>query len=158
MDKTTLAYLAGVLDSDGTIGVKRSTYAMRVRGDASQPTYSERIHIRQVERGALELLAQTFGGNIGTAKPSSARGRVLFTWGQTDKKAVGTLTALLPYLRIKRAQAENCLALRAVKEESKLSRVAIGRGHRGAAHRSDELTERMEALYLRAKELNRVGV
>jgi hypothetical protein len=38
MDKLILAYLAGVLDSDGTIGVKRSTYSMRVIGDSAQPT------------------------------------------------------------------------------------------------------------------------
>ncbi len=38
MDKLTLAYLAGIIDADGCIGVKKSTYAMRVRKDA-QPHY-----------------------------------------------------------------------------------------------------------------------
>lgn len=158
MDKITLAYLAGVLDSDGTIGVKRNTYSMRVIGDSGQPTYSERIHIRQVERGALDLFAATFGGNIGVTDPSAKRGRPLWNWGQTDKKAAATLAALLPYLRIKRAQAENCLALRAVKEQSKVARVARGRGHVGAASRSPDISEQMESIYLRAKDLNRVGV
>lgn len=158
MDETTLAYLAGVLDSDGTIGVKRNTYSVRVVGDSGQPTYSERIHIRQVERAALELFAETFGGNIGITDPSAKRGRPLWNWGQTDKKAAATLAALLPYLRIKRRQAENCLALRAIKEESKITRVAKGRGHIGARPRPDELSIRMEACFIRAKELNRVGI
>jgi hypothetical protein len=158
MDKLILAYLAGVLDSDGTIGVKRSTYSMRVIGDSAQPTYSERIHIRQVERAALEVFAATFGGNIGITDPSAKRGRPLFNWGQTDLKAAVTLMALLPYLRIKRGQAENCLALRTAKDESKIARVAKGRGHKGSASRSPELSIRMEDCFLRAKELNRVGL
>ncbi len=37
------SYLAGCIDSDGTIGIKKSTYAMRVTGDSGQPTYSERL-------------------------------------------------------------------------------------------------------------------
>ncbi len=153
-----LAYLAGVLDSDGTIGVKRNTYSMRVTGDSTQPTYSERIHIRQVTREAVDLFATTFGGNVTPEDPSAKRGRPLWKWGQTDMKAAATLTALLPYLRIKRRQAENCLTLRAVKDASKIARVAKGRGHAGASRRSDEASAQMEACFVRAKELNRVGV
>jgi hypothetical protein len=147
MDPLVLAYLAGVIDSDGTIGIKRSTYAMRVRGDAGSPMYSERIHIRQVERAALDLFAATFGGSVTTARASTPNGRPLFVWGQTDRKAARALDALLPYLRIKRTQAENCLALRAVKVESASARVAVGRGHVGSAPRPTALTDAMEALY-----------
>ena len=42
---TVLAYMAGVLDSDGYIGVHRSDYAMRVRGDAGQVIYSPRVQL-----------------------------------------------------------------------------------------------------------------
>ena len=158
MDETTLAYLAGVLDSDGTIGVKRNTYSVRVVGDSAQPTYSERIHIRQVERAALEVFAATFGGNIGITDPTAKRGRPLWNWGQTDRKAATTLVALLPYLRIKRAQAENCLILRDLKERSKLARVAKGRGYAGSASRSPGFSAAMEACFVHAKKLNRVGL
>lgn len=37
MTKSELAYCAGVIDSDGTIGVKRSTYAMRITRDCAAP-------------------------------------------------------------------------------------------------------------------------
>lgn len=158
MDETILAYLAGVLDSDGTIGVKRSTYSMRVTRDSKQPTYSERIHIRQVSREALDLFAATFGGNIGREDPNAKRGKPLYRWGLTDRKAAVVLEALLPYLRIKRAQAVNCLALRFVKERSKIERVAVGRGHRGAAPRPAEISRLMEECYIEARRLNRVGV
>jgi len=158
MSKTQLAYLAGVLDSDGTIGIKKATYSMRVIGDSTQPTYSERIHVRQVERAALELFSAIFGGNIGSEKPSTRRGRMLWRWGLTDAKAASALRELLPFLRIKRQQAKNCLTLRAIKERSKRKRVAKGRGHIGSSPRTAEFSSAMESCYLEAKRLNHVGV
>lgn len=158
MRKTDLAYMAGVIDSDGSIGVKRSTYAMRVTGDCGQATYSERVTVRQVEPGAIDVLHAAFGGSRGMTKSAAKRGKPLHNWSVTDKKAVALLRALLPYLRIKREQAENCLELRKIKERSKKARVAKGRGHMGSARRPQELTDAMEACKQRAHELNRVGV
>lgn len=157
MKKIELAYLAGIIDADGTIGIKKNSYSMRIVKDSGQATYSERIHIRQVERPALELLAATFGGNIGTEDPHAKRGKPLYRWGQTDAKAVATLKALLPYLRIKRHQAENCIQLRIIKEESKRARVAKGRGHVGASVRPEIISRAMEDTYAVAKALNKVG-
>ncbi len=154
---TILAYCAGVIDSDGTIGVKRSTYAMR-HDNGGQATYSERVCVRQVERAAVELLHATFGGSFGMRGASAKRGKPLLEWCVTDQKAAACLRAILPYLRIKRAQAENALVLRDHKEQSKRQRVAFGRGHVGASARSLELSTQMEARYQRAKELNRVGI
>jgi hypothetical protein len=157
MQVQDLAYCAGVIDSDGTIGVKRSTYAMR-HGNGGQATFSERVCVRQVEPQAVTLLHILFGGTLGVRGASAKKGKPLTEWCVTDQKAARCLVALLPYLRIKRQQAENCLALREVKEESKRQRVAFGRGHAGAAVRPAHLSVSMESHYLRAKELNRVGV
>lgn len=151
-----LAYCAGVLDSDGTIGVKRSTYGMR-HNNGGQPTYSERVCVRQVSPQAVALLKSIFGGSFGMREPSAKRGKPLYDWTVTDQRAANCLRAVLPYLRIKREQAENCLTLRALKEQSKARRVARGRGHVGSAPRSAEMSAAMESSYARAKELNRVG-
>jgi hypothetical protein len=152
-----LAYLAGAIDSDGTIGIKRSTYSMRVTGDSEQATFSERVALRQVTPHIPALLREQFGGYLGMNDPNAKRGRPLHSWQATDKRAVACLTALLPFLRIKREQAENCLRLRVLKERSKILRVAPGRGHAGSARRPTDITEAMETLYLAAKCLNRVG-
>ena len=152
-----LAYCAGIIDADGTIGIKRSTYAMRVRGDAGAPVFSERICVKQVTSEAVDLLKSLFGGRRGIDNPSAKRGKPLHVWQVTDRQAVVCLRAILPYLRIKRAQAENCLALREVKEQSKVAKVARGRGHAGAAARPAHLTEAMERHYAAAKALNIVG-
>jgi hypothetical protein len=153
-----LAYCAGVIDSDGTIGIKRNSYAMRIVGDCGQASYSARICVRQVSTEALDALSKAFGGSIRPAKTYAKRGRLMWQWEIRDAIAERALTALLPYLRIKRAQAENCLALRKLIADSKRARVAFGRGHAGAAPRPAHITEAMELAYLRAKELNAVGV
>lgn len=153
-----LAYCAGIIDADGTIGIKRSTYAMRVRGDAGAPVFSERICVKQVTPEAVDLLKRLFGGCRGIDSPSAKRGKPLHVWQVTDRQAVTCLRSVLPYLRIKRMQAENCLALREVKEQSKVAKVARGRGHAGAAARPLHLTSAMERHYEKAKALNIVGV
>lgn len=156
MGEIDLAYCAGVIDSDGTIGIKRQTYSMRVVGDSKQPTYAARICVRQVERGAIDLLRATFGGSVRVNR--STTGRDLFEWSVRDKIAENALRLLLPFLRIKREQAVNCLELRDLIAKSKVLRVAVGRGHAGAASRPIEISDAMAATFLRAKHLNRVGV
>lgn len=157
-DPVTLAYCAGVIDSDGTIGIKRMSYSMRVVGDSKQPTYAARICVRQVSREAVDLLCSAFGGTIRISKPGARNGRSLFEWSVQDRIAEGALRRLLPFLRIKKAQAENCLHLRDLVARSKVDRVAKGRGHVGASPRSAEISDAMAVAHARAHELNRVGI
>lgn len=162
-----LAYLAGAIDSDGSIGIRRSTYAAR-HGDGRQATYSERICFKQVTPDVPELLKATFGGSLMIQQPSATKGRQLYYWEATNKVAADALTALLPYLRVKRAQAENALVLRASKSLPRSAththREAVETQMRWGATMvrrlevsASTITER-EAIYQRAKVLNRVGV
>lgn len=153
-----LAYLAGVIDSDGCIRVKKSTYNMRVLGDAKAPIYGGAVHVKQVQPQAVTLLKECFGGCLYLEKPSLLRGKPLFSWTIHSKKAVVVCGVLLPYLRIKKEQAKNVLLLGGLIEQSKIAKVARGRGHAGAAHRPLHLTDAMETTFLRSKELNQMGV
>ncbi len=211
MGDAELAYAAGVVDSDGYIGVHRNTYAMRVRGDATQPIYQARVQVKQVTPEAIDLLHDLFGGHRYEAKPTAERGRPLLVWQVHSAACVPVLTALLPHLRIKRAQAENALELAALcgkggrrfvvpqvvegepmvtmaeaaRELGKSYDVVIQAVRNGSVPhvrtgprkvlipesylpiwkergssptRAQDVSDRMESLYLRAKELNRVGV
>lgn len=154
---TLLAYLAGIIDADGTIGIKRSTYAKRVRKDATQAIYSERICLKQVRHEAVDLLFETFGGSRYTEKSYSKNGKPLHVWQVSDLKAANCARRIRPYLRLKYLQADVCLELRALKEKSKKVRNARGRGHVGAAKRPISITEKMENCKLQIKKLNHVG-
>lgn len=148
-----LAYCAGVVDSDGCISVKRSTYSMRVLKEAKQPLYSERICVKQIE--AVTLLKDLFGGNLRLEQPRGPNNRMMYCWNITDLRAANALAALRPYIRIKGKQADNCLRLREMKTESRAWRNNnwhIGRG------RPLDISERMETCYKNALYLNRVGI
>ena len=157
MKRERLAYLAGAIDSDGTIGIKRSTYGVRVLKNSKQPTYSERIALRQVTPQIPKMLKRAFGGSLYLMRPSAKNGRPLWAWQVSDVKALAAARALLPHLRVKRSQAINLIGLRKVKDASRAWRIRCGRGHVGGSPRHGRHSLAMEARYLRAKRLNRVG-
>ena len=123
MKEIMRAYLAGCLDCDGAFSIKRSTYHMRVRGDAGQPVFSERVMFAQVKPAVTLLLKEYFGGSYHVDKAAAPNRKPIYRWQATDKNAILCVNAVLPYLKIKREQAELLLELRKVKE---LPRVQSG--------------------------------
>jgi hypothetical protein len=118
--------------------------------------FSERICVKQVSPEAVTLLASLFGGSRYIQK-GQRKGKDLYVWHVTDKKAANACRLLLPYIRIKYGQALNCLMLRELKEQSRKERTAFGRGHVGGKPRSQKLSDAMQICYLRGKSLNQVG-
>ena len=108
-----LAYAAGVIDSDGYIGVRRG------------PRYSARVMVKQVQPEAIDLLHEMFGGYRSTSPPAAERGRQLLTWEVHSASAGRACEALLPYLRIKRAQAENAIEVCRINAEPQRRRFDI---------------------------------
>lgn len=115
IEPIVLAYLAGAMDSDGYFTIKRSTYHMRVRGDAKNPVFSEKIGLHQVTPEVPHLLKECFGGVCSLSKPANENSKALWRFTATDKNAAIACEMLLPYLRIKRKQAETLLELRESK-------------------------------------------
>lgn len=111
----TLAYLAGAMDSDGFFTIRRDTYHKRVRKDASNPVYCERMGLKQVTPDIPNLLRDTFEGHLYQHKAQRENGKPLWVWIATDLRASNVAKALLPYLRVKRRQAELLLELRESK-------------------------------------------
>jgi len=126
----TLAYLAGILDSDGHVSIAYISPAQN--GPAAlSPYYKEIISVGQVQPDAVDLLHRTFGGSRYLRKSPSAKWRPLHRWEISNKGAATTLVALLPYLRLKRRQAELVLKLRAVKDRGRAANtVSIVTGRR----------------------------
>lgn len=116
MNNEVSAYLAGAIDADGYITVKRSTYHQRVVGDATNPSYSERIGLKQTAPQVVQLLRDTFSGSYYLSKPQTANSKPLHCYLATCKIAIAICQAILPHLRIKRPQAEVLLELRRSKD------------------------------------------
>lgn len=153
MTSEDLAYCAGVVDSDGTIQIRRVVSGTR------QPNFMERVSVRQVTPEAIELFQSLFGGARGLQGPPSTcpQGRTLHRWEIIGPKAALCLAALLPYLRVKRQQAESCIRMREATERSKVARRGNTGAH-GRISRPPELTAEMETIYQNHRVLNRFGV
>lgn len=96
-----LAYCAGVIDSDGCITIKRRRVKTNSKWSAGAAVF-----VRQVTDEAVTLLQHLFGGKVRQHAASTPGGRPLFQWYVDRAKAVAVATALLPYLRIKKRQAQ----------------------------------------------------
>ena len=151
--KELYAYLAGIIDGEAYIGIKKSTYGMRKRKDVKSPVYHERVQIRMGCGEILELFAKTFGGycrkepRIYQSKSGFKSNKIMHIYSATDKRAAKIIKIVRPYLIEKRKQADAILTLRKSKESR------LGRKHGGPTGRtmSREVLDEREALYLSIK-------
>lgn len=102
----TDAYAAGLIDGEGCISLSRYQ-------NKSGFTYSARVEVGMALKGSAVLiwLASTYGGTIRRTRNSSERWMAADCWGLFGAKAVPFLERILPYLKLKRNQAEMAIAV-----------------------------------------------
>jgi hypothetical protein len=150
MDSHTLAYLAGVMDSDGWFTIRRD----EAREWPGSYSHSENIGCGQTSEAAVSLLSENFGGKI-TLRSRKGREdswQPVHYWWLGNRRAADCVRALRPYLRIKGAQADLLLALRASKDlpYSVQRSVVNGRG-RGM---DPAITAERDELWTRVRSMN----
>jgi len=151
MREVDLAYIAGIVDGEAYIGIKKSDYHSRVRKDAINNEYHERIQIRMISEEAIKFLATVLGGNYYTEKkPSLKSGKPLYVYTASDRKAASILQVLLPYLKVKKQDAELVLKIRESKEDKRSFR----RGSPARRPMPREIVEYRESLYQEVKKLH----
>lgn len=100
------AYAAGVMDSDGTIGIAKHT--RKSSSNAVNPQYVLRVAVTQEDGRCLDFLHGNFGGNvyrITKASQFSAEFH-LWKWDISGPQAAEFLKAAYPFLRYKKDQAK----------------------------------------------------
>ena len=102
IEPTSLAYLAGVIDSDGFITINKSVRAGKLYFGAV-------IGISGTRTQPHELAASLWGGKVCRYEPKNPRHRVQFQWSRQGDAAVAPISAVLPYLRVKVEQARIAL-------------------------------------------------
>lgn len=95
-----LAYIAGILDGEGCITIirqKRKSYKLGWQ-------YQLRIIVSNADRWLCYFLKQEFGGSVQECfSPTNTK---MYRWYLTSRKALNFLEAVLPYIHIKKSQAE----------------------------------------------------
>jgi len=120
-DPVLLAYCAGLFDGEGYITIRRWVQQRGKEGTEYRyrsMRYELQLGLNQVRPEAVFTIYQALGGRVwwnqrGDGRYAKYSGR--WSWDVDSVKGVACLQALLPYLRIKRPEAEVAIAFQARK-------------------------------------------
>jgi hypothetical protein len=102
---TDLAYLAGLLDGEGTLGVYGRT-------EKGRREYVVACVVANTSTTLMEWLVTKFGGSYKARKQTNKGWKVCYGWSIHDRRKIADLLPhVLPYLVIKKEQAELMLQL-----------------------------------------------
>lgn len=141
--KQSIAYLAGVVDSDGYIGI---TKAKPYPGNTKNPQYSLTVNVTNTSKVMMDWLVENFGGRVYNRKmPTDANWKQCYNWVVMFQNAREVLELIEPYLVVKRKQA--LLGIELMRDW-----VTNNKGT------PPEEVARRERLYREFKELNATGL
>ena len=96
-----LAYAAGIVDGEGCISIGKKSM-----GTDKLPRLTMILTVVNTNEWLIRWFKMQFGGNIRNQKPSNQRAKLKWVWRVESRKASEIIKLLLPYLQIKRPQAE----------------------------------------------------
>jgi hypothetical protein len=109
VDVAAVAYLAGIIDGEGTIGIYSSSLKQ------PSPSYNLQVLVTNCDAALMMWLVDNIGGTVNVRKGARPNHRSVFRWRVYNQEALALVEAILPYLVIKRAQAELALRYRDAK-------------------------------------------
>lgn len=131
-----IAYLAGIIDGEGSIGIEHLSPTKNRRKDY----YVCRLTVINTYEPLMKRLVSTFKGQYDTRKRIEGR-RICYRWHVFGEDLEKALQMILPYLDEKLPQAKKLLEYRAtVRKTGWLV--------------SDEILETRKQLWLSCKKLN----
>jgi hypothetical protein len=98
-------YLAGLIDGEGAVTILHYRSESRFRSHIS-------VLVTMCDREPLDAIATRFGTRVLTLPRRNSRWRTAYRWQSQGVAAENLLRAILPYLIVKRQQAELALAFR----------------------------------------------
>jgi hypothetical protein len=147
MEEEKLAYIAGIMDGEGSIMIQRqaskSFMEQRAKRGCYHSDYAPAFRIGMQERVALDLIVSVTGlGEVVEEKPYHHK-RPMYRWVLRSKYDITEfLTLILPYLLVKKEQAK--LALKFVTEWVSFNGARI----------TPEIQAQREAAWMEMRKLN----
>ncbi len=152
-----LGYLAGIIDGEGCLGIRKVTAPETLRQRKAErigAVYSTYISVGMIDKRPLDLLQSYFGGSIREERVPDRRS--IWRWAITSRPvALKMLTVLVPYLIVKQGQAEAIIKFCSVLPLSKGTEVIEGKKIYRTV--SPQEIQRREEAYQAVRKLNFVG-
>ena len=100
MEEWKLAYLAGIIDGEGTITIAKS----KIRKGRKNHLYSLRMSVGNSDKRLIDWLKENFGGSIHIMR--EGHGRKFYQWTLGSKDTYRLLKEIKKYSIIKEEQAD----------------------------------------------------
>ena len=111
MKRTDLAYLAGILDGEGSISIHKH----KDKNSQLGYYYQLVINVANTNEWLINWIHLNFGGNIYKKRMLAKHYKQVYLWSASSNQAKTLLELILPYLRLKKAQADIALQFQAKK-------------------------------------------
>lgn len=147
MKEVEKAYIAGIIDGEGCISIQRRRGG-HCFDESKRWSYQSQVYIGNTDKRMLEFIYRLCGGSIRTRQKLEGC-KQTYTLSFTGNEAKKLLGSILPFLVVKKEQAENVLALRNYRHR--------GWGWGKVAGRTEKEELEQETLYSLNKALNRRG-
>jgi hypothetical protein len=99
VDTHDLAYAAGIIDGEGSVGIYEVT-------PRNRPQFNVQIRVKMCDKDVVEWLADTFGGSVQVCKPYNDKCREQYSWCCTGRTARKFAEAIYPWAKCKRIHLE----------------------------------------------------
>ena len=163
MSKMTAAYLAGFVDGEGYISLKRDSHDYR---GEKVIYFTAVLKIANTNQEIIEWCKSSFGGWIYLKTPKNGENwKDAYCWQLTGPNLEPLLIKLLPYLRIKKEQAR--LVLKKIKNQklgelpykniSQINEQRVEKMDRNSDYRI-KIRKENEDIYWKLRELNKKGL
>uniref|UniRef100_A0A6H2A3W2 Putative HNH homing endonuclease n=1 Tax=viral metagenome TaxID=1070528 RepID=A0A6H2A3W2_9ZZZZ len=106
-----LAYAAGIVDGEGCISIGGKSL-----GAGKPRRLIMLLSVVNTNEWLIRWLKMQFGGNIRSNKPTNPRAKLKWIWRVESKKASEIIKLIMPYLQIKRPQAELAIEFQSRKK------------------------------------------
>lgn len=147
---TIVAYVAGIIDGEGCIGLERVKARKTNVGNIAV-----KIAVTMTDRRVPDLLKALYGGSNIFVTRRNPKHKPVHMWTVYSKKAETMLREIRPFLIVKAAQADLALSVRDhLKTAGALSR---GPWHDPTSQRHIDTVAFRESAKLRMHELNKRG-
>jgi hypothetical protein len=142
VDEKTKAYLAGLIDGEGHIGINRVRTSKSAKGCKRGIAYRLTLSVRMTDRRPLDFALQATGRGSIVSIRREARYRLTWGWSAWSREAAWVLEQIRPFLIVKAESADVALEFQAAMRWV---------GRRGL---SDAEWDLREVLCKRIKEFN----
>jgi hypothetical protein len=141
---TVLAYFAGIVDGEGCVAVRSTKYKKRRTGEIVE-FYHLEVVITNSNRALLDRIASYFGGHIHTRKKGKKHWKQVWSWHLGYRAGEQFLMRILPYLEIKKREAEISIACQRMNDR------------RDPHDKKQAIRDQQKIMFEQVKEIKRVS-